>query len=216
MKKFKTKSNEKIRTSGITLIAVIVTIIVLLILAGISIAMIRNSNLLDKTKIAKGKYSNSQKEETATIDDYSNQIENYKVAENGRDTVTISKEEYEELKNANSYSKEETKIGTWIDGKPIYRKVVPVVITGTTAHNIDNLDTLVNYDLMWYDDTDNVWYNRFRLWEQSYGVGLEININSNDINIGSNKYNSIDWTKRTSRGFAILEYTKTTDAATKN
>ena len=211
----KTKENLK-QNKAITLVAMTITIIIILILASIIIIQLRNNGILKNTKMAKEKFTNSQKDENETIDDYSNQIENYKIAGSGRDTVTISKEEYEELKNANSYSKEETKIGTWIDGKPIYRKVVPVVITGTTAHNIDNLDTLVNYDLMWYDDNDNVWYNRFRLWEQSYGVGLEMNINSNDINIGSNKYNSIDWTKRTSRGFAILEYTKTTDAATKN
>ena len=204
------------RKNGITLVALIVTIVILLILAGITIIQLNNSGLLKNTKIAKEKYANSQNDENATIDDYSNQIGNYEVAGNGRDTVTISKEEYEKLKNANNYSTEEKIVGTWIDGKNIYKKIVPVVITGNTAHNIDNLDTLVNYDLMWYDDIDHVWYNRFRLWEESYGVAMEMNVTSKYISIGSNKYNSIDWTKRISRAFAILEYTKTTDIATKN
>lgn len=47
-----------------------------------------------------------------------------------------------------SYSTEEVKTGgTWIDGKPIYRKVLSNVITGTTqdiAHNIENIDSYVN------------------------------------------------------------------------
>ena len=49
--------------------------------------------------MAKEKFTNSQKDENETIDDYSNQIENYKIAGNGRDTITINKNEYEDLKN---------------------------------------------------------------------------------------------------------------------
>ena len=50
--------------------------------------------------------------------------------------------------DAFSYSTEEVKTGgTWIDGKPIYRKVLSNIITGTTqdiAHQIANIDSYVN------------------------------------------------------------------------
>ena len=88
----KDKKNE-----GITLIALIVTIVILLILSGIVIMQLNNNGLLKNTKIAKEKYTNSQKGENSVIDEYSNQIDSYGVAGNGRDTVTISREEYENL-----------------------------------------------------------------------------------------------------------------------
>ena len=45
---------------GITLVALIITIIVLLILAGIAISQLTNSGLFEKTKLAKEKYKNAQ------------------------------------------------------------------------------------------------------------------------------------------------------------
>ena len=115
------------------------------------------------------------------------------------------------------YDTNERIVGRWYNGKPVYRKVVPVTLpsgTGSTstAHGISNMDTLVNYSLTWYDTLDGAWYDRFRLWEGSYGIAMEMNINGTNINIGSNKTNTINWTSRTSKAYATLEYTKTTDA----
>jgi microcystin-dependent protein len=115
------------------------------------------------------------------------------------------------------YDTNERIVGKWTDGKPVYRKVVPVTLpSGTggtsTAHGISNMDTLVNYSLTWYDTLDGAWYDRFRLWEGSYGIAMEMNINGTNINIISNKTNTINWTSRTSKAYSILEYTKTTDA----
>ena len=115
------------------------------------------------------------------------------------------------------YSTDEKIVGRWTDGKPVYRKVVPVTLpSGTngtnTAHGISNMDTLVNYSLTWYDTLDGAWYDRFRLWEGSYGIAMEMNINGTYISIGSNRTNTINWTSRTSKAYATLEYTKTTDA----
>ena len=80
-----------VKINGITLIALIVTIVVLLILAGIVIMQLNNNGILKNTKLAKERYTNSQKDENATIDDYSNQIDNYGVAGNGRDNVITPK-----------------------------------------------------------------------------------------------------------------------------
>ena len=68
------------------------------------------------------------------------------LAENQQDNVLNDVKDY--VDNSNSYSTEEVKTGgTWIDGKPIYRKVFSNVITETTqniAHGIENVDSYVN------------------------------------------------------------------------
>lgn len=163
-------------------------------------------------------------------------IDGVKIADNNNDgTVTLTKDQYNSIlsrltaleNNSNNtntnenYSTEEQVVGTWINGKPIYRKVVPVTLpSGTsntsTAHGISNMDTLVNYSLTWYDSLDGAWYDRFRLWEESYGIAIEMNINGTNINIHANKTNTIDWTSRTSKAYATLEYTKTTDSKITN
>ena len=53
----------KTKNAGITLIALVLTIIVLLILAGISIATLTGSGLFENAKLAKEKSENSQKKE---------------------------------------------------------------------------------------------------------------------------------------------------------
>lgn len=51
-----------------------------------------------------------------------------------------------DLKDMNVYSTEEKIVGTWIDGKPIYRKVISSTLSGpltglvTVEHNIQNID----------------------------------------------------------------------------
>lgn len=53
-----------------------------------------------------------------------------------------------EINDKFNYTQEEQRIGTWIDGKPIYRKVV--VYTGaksnylTVPHGISNFETVIN------------------------------------------------------------------------
>ena len=61
---------------GITLIALVVTIIVLLILAGVSIATITGENgLLEKAELAKEETSKAQELENNTIGNYEKQID---------------------------------------------------------------------------------------------------------------------------------------------
>ena len=74
MKKINKNRNKDI---GITLIALVITIIVLLILAGITIAQLSNNGLFQQTNIAKEKYKNSQDYEDEQIDSYSNEIDSY-------------------------------------------------------------------------------------------------------------------------------------------
>ena len=66
---------EKIR--GITLIALVITIIILLILAGITIVSLTNSGLFEKARQAESKYKESQNQENAILEEYENLINNY-------------------------------------------------------------------------------------------------------------------------------------------
>ena len=79
---------------AITLIALVITIIVLLILAGITIAQLSNNGLFQRTNIAKEKYKNSQDYEDEQIEGYSNEIDSYIDSKRG-----ISDEEYQALLN---------------------------------------------------------------------------------------------------------------------
>ena len=117
----------------------------------------------------------------------------------------------EKITSLTTYSTEEQVIGTWIDGKPIYRKVVsigslPSNQSITVNHNISNIKNIVNSSLNWFDTIDNAWLHNSR-WD-SPTVRISYNINSTQIWIdgaGSN------WGGRTKDAYATIEYTKTTD-----
>lgn len=62
---------------GITLIALIITIIVLLILAAVSISAIKNDGLISYANQATNKHTQAQMNENAVIQNYSNKIEQH-------------------------------------------------------------------------------------------------------------------------------------------
>ena len=62
-------------TKGITLVALVITIIILLILAGISISTLTNTGIFEKAKEAKQKSENAQKEENRLISEYKKEID---------------------------------------------------------------------------------------------------------------------------------------------
>ena len=68
MKKYENK------TLGITLVALVITIVILLILAGISISTLTNTGIFEKAKEAKQKSENAQKEEDRLISEYEKEI----------------------------------------------------------------------------------------------------------------------------------------------
>ena len=74
----KTSKKDK----GITFIALIVTIIVLLILAGITINLVVNNNrLTNKAKTAKGIYENRQNYELEELEKTTNKIADYETSQ---------------------------------------------------------------------------------------------------------------------------------------
>ena len=107
-----------------------VTIIILLIISGVSITALTQTNLFINARKAKGTAENAQIDENNKLKEYNNNIEMYISASN--------------RESGNSqYSLDETEIGTWIDGKKLYRKVF-VLENFNINKKIDISD--LNYD----------------------------------------------------------------------
>ena len=62
---------------GITLVALVITIIILLILAGVAITALTTTGLFENAKQAKNAMENAQTKENATLSDYSSEINEY-------------------------------------------------------------------------------------------------------------------------------------------
>ena len=124
------------------------------------------------------------------------------LAENQQDNVLNDVKEY--VDSSNSYSTDEVKTGgKWIDGKPIYRKVVdvgtlPNATNKTVLHNIQNIDSVVNLKLIAKDNTNNIICN-------FGGKELSIYVDNSNIIIKTDN----NFTGYTS--YSVIEYTKTTD-----
>lgn len=111
----------------------------------------------------------------------------------------------------NTYSTTETRIGVWIDGKPIYRKVIDCggltnATTKNVNHGISNMDTVTNFMLIAKNPTANTWIpipytNKSNA---TYQVDVYISNTQFVISCGDNK-TAYTLSK------AIIEYTKTTD-----
>ena len=65
----------KEKNMGITLVALVITIIILLILAGISIATLTGSGLFEKAREAREEWHNAQKDEEMQMEKYINEID---------------------------------------------------------------------------------------------------------------------------------------------
>lgn len=209
----KPTSNLKRPTSNsaITLIALIITIIVLLILAGVTLNMIMGENgIINKAQLAKEKTNETQEKENENLDDIENKID--EVIGN-RDNITIDKEEYNRIKNINNYKNEEQVIGTWIDGKPIYRKIflkqydtLTSITSGTiiygTDYDLKDLETLVDSRVM---STGNSYKN------QEHNVKISARYNNDSTHKETYLIYFFSNYDKVSRLYSIFEYTKKTD-----
>ena len=63
------------KQKGITLVALVITIVVLIILAGVAIAQLTGNGLFEKAKLAKEKYLNAEIEEETKLYDMTNEID---------------------------------------------------------------------------------------------------------------------------------------------
>ena len=71
------------KNKGITLVALVITIVILLILAGISISALTQTGIFGKAKQAEQRSKEAQEEENATLGTYENEIDKYVGKNNG-------------------------------------------------------------------------------------------------------------------------------------
>ena len=67
----------KNKNRGITLVALVITIIILLILAGISISALTNQGLFGKAKEAKEKSKQAEVNQAKTLNEYEDELNKY-------------------------------------------------------------------------------------------------------------------------------------------
>ena len=108
--------------------------------------------------------------------------------------------------NLHEYSTEEKIVGTWIDGKPIYEKVIQVenFIIGNNEIPLENLDTIINYsgNLIL---TDYPGYKRFFPYVQNNSTAKVVINHYNDIKfVVASAFNC-------NKIYITIQYTKTTD-----
>ena len=121
------------KSKGITLIALIITIIILLILAGISISALTQTGLFSRAKQAEQLSKEKQEEENATLETYENEIGKY-LDKNSGETPSEPKE-----KTLADMVKDGTiKIGDYV-------KYTPDTVTSTDKSYTDLLSNLTTY-----------------------------------------------------------------------
>lgn len=108
---------------------------------------------------------------------------------------------------SHTYSETEQEVGTWIDGSPVYEKVVdlgalPNNTTKNVAHGISNLGRVIQAELT--ADNGSNWitipYATTNNTDLKYQLGFFIT----DTNIAIKS----EWDRSTFSGYAILRYTK--------
>lgn len=125
--------------------------------------------------------------------------------------VYQSKYTGEEIDNllGENYSTEERKIGTWIDGKPLYETTLH--ITGSQLGTVNTTNKKIAHNIA---NADTIWISDGTLLDQ-YKVGYYLNTHNRGIFIDQTYFyialtsGSADYSLRTV--YARVRYTKTTD-----
>ena len=89
------------KENGITLVALVITIVILLILAGISISALTNTGIFGKVKEAKNASENADKEQSQILSGYERELNKYLAKELTDDKINtvLSKTENTILKD---------------------------------------------------------------------------------------------------------------------
>ena len=177
------------------MIALTITIILLLILAGVTISTLSNNGIFERAKEARDKYKNAQNEEEMQIAKYSNEIDSY--VSSGR---TFSNVNY-------STTEQDTGI-KWLNGKTIYCKTIDLGVSFAVGKQswgeISEEKTPSNIDLpimgrFYFIDTVN---------SELISDPIQIALRQ-----GKLKYFALDsWSANSNmQVYLYIEYTKTTD-----
>ena len=101
------KNQRNKEDKGITLVALVITIVILLILAGISVSTLTNTGLFNKAKEARQKSENAQILENSTLAKYENTIES--IDNNTRQASGALQLDYAKAIDISSYTSEDNK-----------------------------------------------------------------------------------------------------------
>jgi hypothetical protein len=130
---------------------------------------------------------------------------------NSYSTSTSDSYSCDYINNINTYSTNEIRVGTWIDNKPIYRKMVdfgalPSNTLGSVNHNISNVKHIhINLgETIWCPNDQN--YNEGGMHSPIHEWFRDIEVTTTQIIIMTNSINASNW-----HMLVCLEYTKTTD-----
>ena len=126
--------------------------------------------------------------------------------------INVDGVEFLDVEKANAqqnYSTTEQVIGTWIDGKPLYRKtinfgVLPNNTTKDVNHSISNLERVIAL----YGTTDNGTTHLTIPYIATIGLNYSITLNCNKTSVTA--VTGSDRTAYTNT-YIVIEYTKTTD-----
>ena len=199
------KKNNK----GITLVSLVITIVILLILAGVTIATLTQTGLFENTKQAKNAMENAQIEENEILVGYENKVNEIVGGVNGsRDNASES----EALRKQKTMSEKEHFTGEYyLDNKPIYAKTIYIESLPNKQqlkyeYNINDVDEI------WLDQSKCYWINKngergplpHVSPSQEWSIELVI-LDNKYIRLSS----GVD--SRNYSGYITFNYTKTTD-----
>ena len=145
----KIKKEQQAKERGITLIALVITIIILLILAGISIAMVTGDNgILTQAARAKEETEKAQANEQNTLNGYEDTINEYV----GVDWNAV-------LANAQKHpdQKTSTAIGVGTDGKPVNMDLWECTLLADDTYGLNSEDVFNNQE--YGGDNETAVYN---------------------------------------------------------
>lgn len=107
------------------------------------------------------------------------------------------------VSNSNSYSTEEVATGgTWIDGKPIYRKVIDLTNVANGTVLLSDVEMVIDSGGMQKDSSTNNQYQAFPHPYASYNQQWRLNTSNQVVALFS---------RTDTGGYCWFEYTKTTD-----
>lgn len=126
----------------------------------------------------------------------------------GYSTSTTDSPSCNYVNNINTYSTGEIRVGTWIDGKPIYKKVMQttnITFNDYTFLTIDNNTNLIKYEV--YIRRNNNRLDKYATGTTVENASLVSSIRSNGIELWTDSVYQTGFIEL----YAIIEYTKTTD-----
>lgn len=106
------------------------------------------------------------------------------------------------------YSTEETRIGTWINGKPLYRKVFIIPAFNVNNDSLFTIGTVLNVDKVCRSDGELVISNVDRSLPINNCIGTVQTTKTG--NVSKIEYYAL-YSCTYTQGFCVMEYTKTTD-----